>query len=99
MIPSEQSVPVQEPGTRISRALPYEFIVHDTLLFNDGNVTLELIIDNSGDAGGPFISFDVLNIQNTNPRQYAVERMKSITTELPIISEDGIYSFHLQGFP
>lgn len=40
VVPKEQSMPKQEEGTRISRALPYEFLVSDRL-----SITIEKVVD------------------------------------------------------
>jgi phospholipase C len=46
--PTDQSMPVQETGTRPARALPYEFHVHDTVDYGKGAV--ELLFRNTGRA-------------------------------------------------
>lgn len=84
VIPSEQTMPQQEPGTRVSRALPYEFVVSDALkvaaAVDDAPATVSLSVSvaNTGEAGAPFVLYDVLNIASVNPRQYAVEAGRDI---------------------
>ncbi len=51
VIPTEQHMPVQEPGIRKSRALPYEFNVN----WEPSNETdVEMTIVNTGAAGAAF---------------------------------------------
>lgn len=59
--------------------------------------TLDLTIQNNGIEGAPFVLFDVLNIEIVDPRQYAIEGSKSISSDLSVLASDGSYSFHLQG--
>jgi phospholipase C len=96
VIPSEQTMPVQEPGTKVSKALPYEFLVRDTMDFNIGSINIT--ISNVGKAGAPFVSYDVIQIESVNPRQYAVEAGKQISDALYVpLSANHSYSFYLLG--
>jgi phospholipase C len=96
-VPVDQEMPRQEPGTRISRALPYEFVVRDTLSVGDA-ASLDITVDNLGKAGAPFILFDVANLATINPRQYAVESNKSITDHIMIPSAtSSSYHYALMG--
>ena len=78
VVPAEQSMPQQEPGTRVSRALPYEFAVSETLKVSTASVEFSVSVANTGAAGAPFVLYDVLNLATVNPRQYAVEAGKDI---------------------
>ena len=90
-IPAAQTYPVQEIGTRISRALDYTFEVHDYVVSS----RLEIEISNKGKNGAAFSLFDVLKLQtDVAVKQYAVEGGKSINESLPIDSE---YHFILLG--
>ena len=91
-IPEIQSMPTQEPGTRVSRSLPYEFVVTDRLKEN----IMNLVISNTGTGDAPFVSFDVNNLDTVEPLKYAVESAKEISQDLSIFG-DGQYNFHLQG--
>ena len=86
VVPEVQSMPQQEPGTRVSRALPYEFLVADSLTVDNAanKVTIAVTVDNTGAAGAPLVLYDVLNLANTNPRQYAVEAGKAVTDTVTI---------------
>uniref|UniRef100_A0A7S4PFL7 Bacterial phospholipase C C-terminal domain-containing protein n=1 Tax=Paramoeba aestuarina TaxID=180227 RepID=A0A7S4PFL7_9EUKA len=94
-IPSEQSMPVQEPGTRLSKALPYTFLVTQT---REDDV-LKIKIDNAGDLGGAFILFDVLHLKDVRPRLYTIEAGKTIIDVIPLRYEDKLenYTLVLQG--
>lgn len=81
-IPATQTYPTQELGVRISRALPYEFIVNDQIV-NNGK-TLTINVANTGGAGAPFKLFDALNGAIAVPRKYAVESSKAITDPLAL---------------
>jgi len=83
-VPAEQTYPVQEVGTRISRALDYTFEVHDEV-DSDG---LEIQIVNKGNHGAAFALYDVLNLQNEGAvKQYAIDGGKSIVQSLSIEAE------------
>jgi len=90
--PAEQTYPVQETGTRVSRALPYEFLVSDTVDLVQGTFTLDLA--NKGAAGAPFQLYDVLHPAAV--KKYAVESQKSISDIMAVDSEGG-YDFTLLG--
>ena len=49
-IPSNQSMPSQEPGTKLARPLPYNFLVQDSFLGEDGK-QLTLRMQNVGGLG------------------------------------------------
>jgi phospholipase C len=83
VVPEEQSMPLQEPGTRISRALPYEFQVKDTLTTGP-DATFAVSVSNTGAAGAPFVLYDVINLTSVNPRQIAVEAGKAITDTVTV---------------
>ena len=94
-IPTEQSMPKQEDGTRISRALDYEFIVSDVGIDADGKFTFT--IDNTGGLGAPFVLFDVNHIDTARPRNYAIEGGKKVTDAVVVVDGDQKYGFVLQG--
>jgi phospholipase C len=92
-VPAVQSFPQQETGTRVSRALPYQFTVSDSL----GDATLDVTVNNVGPHGAPFILYDILNLNTVAPRKYAIEAGKSITDALVVTPLSGLYSFSLHG--
>jgi phospholipase C len=74
-LPPTQSYPTQEPGTRISIALPYEFLVADAVTpagAGGGAPTFTLALNVTGAAAAPFLLIDALNGQKATPRKYAV---------------------------
>ncbi|MFC0402127.1 phosphocholine-specific phospholipase C [Paraburkholderia rhizosphaerae] len=70
MVPAVQSMPKQEPGTRPSRALPYEFHANASVDADTGTFTLSLI--NSGKTGAVFFAYD-LEPGSHSPRRYALD--------------------------
>jgi phospholipase C len=83
-IPAAQAFPPYEPGTRISRALPYQFLVSDAVSVGATAATLALNITNTGAAGAPFNLLDVANLAAVTPRKYAVTPGASVVDPLPI---------------
>lgn len=67
--PMTQSMPKQEPGTRPSRALPYEF--HASAQADTGGGMLRLLVTNSGTAGAAFAAYDLVTSTNP-PRRYSL---------------------------
>jgi phospholipase C len=57
MVPTQQSLPKQESGVRISRALPYQITTSDTV--DVSNKKLLLTMNNMGTAGVHLISYDL----------------------------------------
>ncbi|MFM0612743.1 phospholipase C, phosphocholine-specific [Paraburkholderia nemoris] len=68
-VPAVQSMPKQEPGTRPSRALPYEFHAKGDVDASKG--TFSLLLVNSGKAGAAFSAYDLTQGTRT-PRRYAL---------------------------
>jgi phospholipase C len=92
VVPEEQSMPQQESGTRISRALPYEFRVTDAVAAD----TFQVSIDNTGAAGAPFVLYNVANLAVVNPRQIAIEAGKLVTDTVPL-QDASTYHYVLMG--
>jgi phospholipase C len=91
--PAEQTYPGQEPGTRVSRALPYTFNVADSVDAKEGAFTLQLA--NDGAAGAPFQMYDLQRPSAAvTVKKYAVEGGKSISDRLAF---EGAYGFSLLG--
>ena len=97
-VPSTQSFTPQEPGTRVSRALPYTFLVTDAVT-NVPPFTFAVAINVSGAAGAPFLMLDAPNLAARAPRKFAVEAGKAITdAPLPLLPAGGSkYAFSLHG--
>lgn len=82
--PAVQAMPVQEPGVRPSRPLPYSFLVSDAVApAAGGALTLTLTLNNSGAGGAPFVLYNLANGSAT-PRKYAVEAGKVASDVLPL---------------
>jgi phospholipase C len=108
VVPAVQAMPTQEPGTRLSRSLPYEFQVQDAVTTtstaaaaaaaapSEVVATIAVSVQNTGEAGAPFVLYDVLNLAAVNPRQYAVEAGKSIRDVVSIPPGSG-YHYALMG--
>ncbi len=75
-IPTTQSMPKQEPGTRPSKALPYEF--HASARVDPSTAALWLIVANGGAQGAAFSAYDVATPTNP-PRRYAVDAGMQLT--------------------
>ncbi|MFM0210228.1 phospholipase C, phosphocholine-specific [Paraburkholderia sediminicola] len=75
-VPATQSMPKQEPGTRPSRALPYEF--HASGRVDPAGATFWMTIANSGAQGAAFSAYDLATPANP-PRRYAVDPGKQLT--------------------
>ncbi|WP_342051583.1 MULTISPECIES: phosphocholine-specific phospholipase C [unclassified Cupriavidus] len=74
-VPVDMKLPLQESGTRPSRALPYE--LHTTAHANASG-TVELVFANSGKQGAVFHVYDRLNLGRL-PRRYTVEAGKTLS--------------------
>jgi phospholipase C len=72
--PDHPQLPVQEPGTRPSRALPYRLHARVRSSAN----RLSLVLRNDGDAGAVFHVYDKLDLQRL-PRRYTVEAGRQLT--------------------
>lgn len=75
IIPTQQSFPKQENGTRTSRHLGYEVKVNDDV--TDDTFILHLV--NSGSIGVPLVLYDILFLKTELPRQYALQSDASFT--------------------
>lgn len=73
-VPKNQTMPIQEPGTRPARAIPYEFAAQCRV--EDGKVSVDF--HNTGKAGAAFYVYDHLSPE-TPPRRYTVSAGQSLT--------------------
>ena len=73
-VPATQAYTAQEPGTRVSRALPYTFLVSDVLAgaAPAGPFSFSVRINVTGAAGAPFLLLDAPNLAAAAPRKFAV---------------------------
>ncbi len=70
-------MPRQEPGVRPARALPYRWSVDPCIV---GPATLQVSLDNPGQAGAAFYVHDLLQPQAA-PRRYAVSAGKRVVDQ------------------
>ncbi|MBV7485535.1 phosphocholine-specific phospholipase C [Bordetella sp. BOR01] len=83
----------QEPGTRYSRALPYELHV-SARVGDDGRV--KLIFSNTGKAGAVFHVYDK-NHLDLIPRRYTVEAGKMLEDDWDAPADGGDYDLWVYG--
>ena len=93
-IPLSQTYPPQEPGTKISRALPYEFQVVDSI-YNSSFFDISVTV--TGAQTGAFLFFDVENLTAIPPRKYTIEPTKEVRDRFTIPSDGRRYTFALYG--
>jgi phospholipase C len=80
--PANQSVPTQEPGVRLARALPYTLNAHGLLQLSDDSFLIEF--ENTGKAAAVFQVRSGSNLHL--PRTYTVEPGKSLSDTWPLAS-------------
>lgn len=98
LIPTFQTFPVQESGSRNARPIGYVFLVTFQLITH---TTLTLTINNTGNLGAVFYLYDLVEPHNP-PLKYTVETGKALTDaiSLPTKSNNGgsgSFSFSLHG--
>lgn len=87
-------MPVQEQGTRPSRALPYE--LHVTAVCNPANQQLSLSFENTGQAAAVFQVYDRLHL-DALPRRYTVEAGKQLKNSWSLAADNGKYDLWVLG--
>ena len=93
-VPATQSLPKQESGLRLARALPYEFFVHGRIDGSDGK--FHVAFSNTGEAGAAFLLYQ--NDGVLAPRSYTVEAGKKLEDEIIITPTlAGAYAFSVFG--
>jgi phospholipase C len=98
-VPAVQNMPVQEPGTRPARTLPYEIHTHSRIERADGlsaGSTGKVWIDfvNAGKAGMAFYAFNGTDPQSP-PRRYTISAGDKLSDYWPLA--EGKYSLSLWG--
>ncbi|MFM0730953.1 phospholipase C, phosphocholine-specific [Paraburkholderia sediminicola] len=93
-VPAQQTMPVQEPGTRRARALPYEMYVNSRIAGHDGNVWLDFA--NTGDVGAAFYVYDRLRPTDT-PRRYTVSAKDKLSDYWSTSASQGAYHLAVYG--
>jgi phospholipase C len=83
VVPSVQSMPSQEPGTRPARVLPYIFYVSDSVDASSRSLTLTIQVN--GTAGAAFALYDL--IETSSPtKKYTVGAGQSLSATLTLAS-------------
>ncbi len=85
-LPSPQSLPRQSPGTRPSRALPYE--LHTSARTDLFGGTVRLIFANTGTQAAVFHVYDKLNLDRA-PSRYMVEPGKQLDDVWNVTTDNG----------
>lgn len=88
-IPTEQTFPSQEEGTRLTRPLPYDFSISDSFKNN----VLTITMSNTGESGVVFLVYDLKTPLNA-PKKYTIEAGKELEDSWQI---DGNYNYSLHG--
>ncbi|HEU4536514.1 MAG TPA: phospholipase C, phosphocholine-specific, partial [Polyangiaceae bacterium] len=83
---AEQKAPAQAPGTRPSRALPYE--LHVSGREDPAGRAVSLTFGNTGSAAAVFHVYDRLHLDRV-PRRYAVEPGKQLAGTWNVFAADG----------
>ncbi|MEI8326264.1 MAG: phospholipase C, phosphocholine-specific [Betaproteobacteria bacterium] len=92
--PGTSAVPRQEPGTRPSRALPYELHVHAR--HAPDTQTMMLLFANTGGAAAVFHVYDRLNLGQI-PRRYTVGPQQQIQGAWALAGQGGDYDLWVLG--
>jgi phospholipase C len=92
--PSTPLAPTQEPGTRPSRALPYE--LHVNAAHQPEAQTLRLSFSNTATVAAVFHVYDRLNLAQI-PRRYTVEAHRQIEGSWALAAQGGKYDLWVLG--
>ena len=92
--PAVPEVPFQEPGLRLSRALPYE--LHVRALKDPERSSLALRFLNTGRVGAVFHVYDRLELDRI-PRRYTVEAGKQLEDDWHLGAHAGRYDLWVYG--
>lgn len=88
-IPTKQSFPIQEEGTRLTRPLPYDFSIIDSVK----NGILTITMRNIGESGVVFFVYDLKTPVNA-PKKYTIEAGKELSDTWVL---NGTYDYSLHG--
>lgn len=99
IVPTIQSVPIQEEGTRLARPLPYAFDVTEAV--EAATLKLTLTIANTGSQAAAFSLHKhyAANeaLDTAWPRKYTVEAHRSLTDAFLADATTGAYAWSLHG--
>ncbi len=92
-IPAHGTLPLQEPGQRPARALPYRLHVHERPAGADGGLTLAFV--NDGAAGAVFTAY--APDQHVGPWSYSLAAGTALADTLPGLSTRRPYAVAVHG--
>lgn len=92
--PAQPSALYQEPGTRLSRALPYR--LYCTAAYPGDEQKIQLLFENQGKKGAVYHVYDLHQLARI-PRRYTVEAGKSLADEWSTTEADGAYDLEVFG--
>ena len=92
--PASSALPAQEPGTRPSRALPYE--LHVNARHEPDAQNLTLLFANTGVMAAVFHVYDRLNLRQI-PRRYTVDAHRQIDGSWALAAQGGKYDLWVLG--
>jgi len=92
VVPTVGALPLQEPGQRPARALPYRLHVHETPAAAGGGLSLAFV--NAGEAGAVFTAYAA---GRAGPWTYSVAAGRTLTDALPGLPTDGAYAVAVHG--
>ncbi len=93
VVPAKGALPVQEPGQRPARALPYRLHVHEAPVPAGAGLTLAFV--NEGDAGAVFTAY--APDQGVGPWTFSLGAGTSLTGGLPGLRHDAPYAVAVHG--
>jgi phospholipase C len=91
-VPSAQSMPTQEAGVRLARALGYAWTVEHRL--EEG--VSRIAVTNTGNNGAAFLVYDGLD-REAAPRRYAVSARQRIVDQWTLASSGDAYNRRIHG--
>ncbi len=92
--PATPVAPTQEPGTRPSRALPYE--LHVNARHEPDTRMMTLLFSNTGTVAAVFHVYDRLNL-GQKPRRYTVDAHRQIDGSWALAAQGGKYDLWVLG--
>jgi phospholipase C len=98
-VPSVQSMPTQEPGTRPARAIPYELFAHARIKDGDtDSIHGKLWIDfsNTGESGAAFYVYNGKKPDDI-PRRYTISAHDRLSDYWPTSDTQGSYDLSVFG--
>ncbi|WP_394830606.1 phospholipase C, phosphocholine-specific [Pendulispora rubella] len=92
-LPGKQKLPIQEPGTRKARPLPYQPVAKATV--DVQNAKISLSVDNQGDAALQVFAYDALNLPT--PGRYDVGPKGNATASISVTDGARKYALTVLG--